>query len=188
MRAIMIALIAASVTLQGCAAISLGAHQPSMDTVVLLRDSGISKLDVGTFSPSPTLPAAADKSVSVRGSTLRPPDKPSFALYLRQSLIADLTAAGKFEPAAPVRVQAELTENKLNAAGASSASAELAATFRVTRNEQLIYEKKFVESPVWKSSFVGAIAFPEAVNHYTESYSQLLLQLYRDDAFIKACR
>lgn len=183
-----IALLTICVGLTGCATISLGPHQPSVDAVVLLRDSGISKVAVGAFSLGAGVSPATDKTLSARGNTLQPPNAGSFVLYLKEALIADLQAADKLDPASAVSIQAQLLENKLSAAGASTANATLAVHFQVMRAGQPLYEKQLVEHPVWKSSFVGAIALPDAINHYTEQYSNLLLQLYRDDDFIKACR
>jgi hypothetical protein len=34
---------------------------------------------------------------------------------------------------------------------------------------------------------VGVVAFPEALNQYTEQYSRLLAKLYADQDFLRAC-
>jgi hypothetical protein len=171
----------------GCATIPVGQHQPGADSVVSLRDSGIAPINVGEFKLADGVNPQIDQSVSVRGRPVQSPNSKSFVLYLKESLIADLRAAGKFDPAAATSIHAELMENALHAAGIALASASLEARFMVYRGDQQVYNKVLHQQSTWESSFVGAIAIPEATNHYTDQYTQLLTQLYSDADFRKAC-
>jgi hypothetical protein len=124
----------------------------------------------------------------LRGNqAIKPQNGKSFVQYLRDSLIADLTSAGKFDPNSAVTVRAELTDNQLHGLGASTADASLAARLWITKGDRTVYDKELKEAHSWPSSFVGMIAFPEAVNQYTELYSALLLKLYVDPEFRSAC-
>lgn len=133
------------------------------------------------------LDAGLDRSVSVRTNPVKPPDGKSFSQYLRDSLLTDLKAAGKYDAASPLTVRAELTENELNA-GISAANAVVAARFRVLRSGQTVYDKLLRQSKGWRGSFMGAVAIPEAINQYTAQYPALLAQLYADPEFLAACR
>ena len=177
-----IGLLLAAYALAGCASGPIGAHQPSLASIHALRQSGMAPAAVGEFSPAAALPPARDKSVSVRGSSLRSPSG-SFAVYLRDALIADLRAAGKYEPAAPTVITGELIRNELAAGGVSTANSALGARFAVTRAGATLYDKAIDVTHEWSSSFVGAIAIPEAINQYTQMYTRLLQKLFADPEF-----
>jgi hypothetical protein len=181
----LLVLLAASV-LTGCATGPIGAHQPNMATVQTLRQSNMGATSVGEFVPAPALKAGRDKSVSVRGSSLKSPSASSFSAYLKDSLIQDLRSAGKYDPAAGTVISGQLTQNDLNAGGISKADATVAAKFVVTRGGASVYDKSISATHEWDSSFVGAIAIPEAINQYTQMYSRLLDKLFADEEFKKA--
>ena len=176
----------AAVALSGCATLKLGDHQPALDTLVALRESGIAALSVGEFKLGSGLSPDLDKHQSSRGNPIYPPAGSTFSGYLRDSLISDLKAAGKFDPASPWTVQAQLTENNLST-GMSSGELALGANFQVIRSGSVVFEKHILQSDSWDSSFVGAIAIPQAMNHYGQAYNSLLSKLYADADFRAAC-
>lgn len=178
--------LVAALALTGCATGPIGAHQSSMETVQTLRQSNMGAASVGEFVPAPTLQAGRDKSVSVRGSSLKSPSANSFSAYLRDSLVQDLRSAGKYDPAAGTVITGQLTQNELNAGGFSKADATVGAKFVVTRGGTSIYDKSISATHEWESSFIGAIAIPEAINQYTQMYSRLLDKLFADEEFRKA--
>ena len=112
------AVLLAVAALTGCASQPIGAHQSTLSTVELVRKATITSVSVGEFTPAPELPAAHDKSVSVRLSTISSPTAGSFAAYLRESLVTELRTAGKYDAAASTVINGQLTHNELNAAGA----------------------------------------------------------------------
>ena len=178
-------LLAASV-LTGCATGPIGAYQPNLATVQSLRQSSMAPTSVGEFVPAATLKSGRDKSVSVRGSSLSSPSANSFSAYLKDALIQDLRSAGKYDAAAGTAISGQLTQNDLNAAGVSKADATVAARFVVTRNGTSVFEKVVTVAHEWESSFMGAIAIPEAINQYTQMYARLLDKLFEDEEFKKA--
>lgn len=175
-----------ALALEGCASITMGAHQPNVDNISALRDSGISKLAVGEFTVAKSVPSSATKAISVRGNSLHPASG-DFGGYLKEALATDLRSADKLDPSATRVVSGEITENKLNPSS-SRGTATLAARFRVSEGQQSIFDKELRVESDWESSFVGAIAIPAAVNNYTGQYALLLNKLYRDEDFRKACR
>jgi hypothetical protein len=179
-----LALLAAG-GLTGCATGPIGAHQSSNETVQSLRHSSMAPASVGEFVPAADLPAGRDKSVSVRGSTLSSPSSGSFAAYLKDALVSDLRSAGKYDAGSGTVISGQLTHNELNAGGMSTANSTLAAKFTVRREGATVFEKLISETREWESSFMGAIAIPNAINNYTEMYSRLLKKFY-DDEEVKA--
>jgi hypothetical protein len=173
--------------LGGCASGPLAAHQPSIENVAVLRQSNISSVAVGEFVLAPGAKRSIDKSVSVRGSSLRAPGG-SFTTYLRDSLTTELQSAGKYDGASSTVVSGQFAENELNAGGVSKADATLAARFVVRRSGANVYEKLLREEREWPSSFIGAVAIPEAINQYTEMYTKLLARLFADEEFKAAIR
>jgi hypothetical protein len=180
------ALILCGGLLTGCASQKLAAHQPSVDSVQSIRNSGMAPVNVGDFKVAPAANVKIDKLVTVRGSQLTSPNNDSFSAYLRESLLTDLKSAGKYDPASALTVSAQLLRNELNAAGFSKADASLGAKFSVARAGTVLFDKDIVAQETWDSSFIGAIAIPDAINHYTDIYSKLLQRLFADEEFKRA--
>jgi len=183
MKFVTIGLLVVCSLFAGCASQRIGAHQASIDNIQLLRQSSASGFAVGEFKPAPDAPSPADKVVTVRGSRLTSPSSDSFASYLRDALVVDLEAAGKYDPASALTISGQLTRNTLNAAGFSKADSTLAAKFSVARGGAIVFDKRIEEQQTWDSSFIGAVAIPEAINHYTEMYTKLLHRLFSDEEF-----
>ena len=186
LRPAMLAALVLAVFASGCATVQVGEHQPSMDTVTSLREPGIGKLNVGEFALAKGVDPAIDRSISSRGAVINPPGAATFSQYLKSALTADLKAAGKFDPSSRLTVRGELTVSQLHT-GISTGSATLAAHIYMLRDENVVFDKVLRQEQEWPSSFVGMVAIPDAINHYTEQYSLLLAQLYSDVSFRKAC-
>jgi hypothetical protein len=182
------ALVAAAALLSGCATVKLGEPAPRLETLQLIREAGIGALAVGDFRPAATLKPAADKSVSARGSTVGSPVGDSFAAYLRESLMAQLRAAGSFDAAAAVSIGGELTRSELHESLTGTSTAAVAARFVVRRGDAIRYEREHTVSAQWQSSFIGAVAIPRAFDEYGDLYRKLVEQLLHDPEFAAACR
>jgi hypothetical protein len=173
--------------LGGCASIKLPAPTPNVENVTVLRNAGIGKTGVSSFTLAAGKKPAIDKSVGVRGSSISP-DQGTFSSYLAATLRSDLQAADKYDANSPTVILGELLDNQLHAAGVSEADAALSVRFRVKRSSDVLYEKVIDQRASWKSSFVGAIAIPDAINHFGEQFRLILLQLYRDPQFQAALK
>ncbi|MBS0375697.1 MAG: hypothetical protein JSR73_14050 [Proteobacteria bacterium] len=179
--------LAAALALGGCVSVPLNEHQATLATIVGLRDGCTQSLAVGDFKAAAALPPADDREVSVRGSTVKPPTGATFSQYLRDSLIRDLKAAGRYSESAPVVVSGELVQNELHGASFSTGTTAVAARFVVMRGGETLLDKVLRDEDQWKSSFMGAVAIPAAINHYTDEFPRLLGHLYVDPDFRKAC-
>src|ERR1041384_5791895 len=109
--------------LAGCANVKLAQPQPAMANVVAARAREAPGIAVGKFSLAAAAKPGTDKQVTVRGSPIAVENNGTFSGYLRETLISDLKAAGKYDAASAVVVEGELTDNTLNAAGIKTADA-----------------------------------------------------------------
>jgi hypothetical protein len=174
--------------LPACVSVKLPPPQPVIENTVALRDAGTDKASVGNFTLAAGKSKGIDQKVTARGSPISVEGGGTFSGFLRQALINDLTSAGRFDPAATTVIEGELIDNTLNAAGTKNASAVLAVRFIVKRDGQTRFDKQVRQEAKWESSFVGAIAIPDAINHFSEQFRLILLKLYRDPEFLKALR
>jgi hypothetical protein len=185
-RALLIALC--TLLLPACVSVKLPPAQPVIENISALRDAGIEKVSVGNFTLAAGAPQSINKSASARGSPISVEGGGTFTDYLRKTLISDLTAAGKYDASGATSIAGELGENTLHAAGVKRADALLAVRFTVMRDGQKSYDKLLRQAAEWQSSFVGAVAIPDAINHFGEQFRLILLQLYRDQEFQRAVR
>lgn len=173
-----LALVGAS----GCVHMTAPGYQPGVaNTEALQRNPG-QKIAVEDFE---ALPDAHDKGISVRGSPLSAPGDGKFSTYLHDAAVRELSTAGRYDAASPVRLSAILTRNDLDA-GIGTGHAVLSARFVVARNGTRVYDRPVQVQHDWDSSFIGAIAIPAAVDNYVAAVQKLLARLFADPEFIRA--
>lgn len=186
-RSAAMAAAAAVLVLTGCAQVKLGAANPSIENIQAAKASGMPPVAVGTFVLAEGVPRSVDEAVSIRSNRFFSPYDSSFAKYLQETLAAELRAAGLLDANAATRISGQLTRSEVEA-GTSSGTASLGAWFVVYRNDAVIYRKQLVEQDSWPSSFVGAVAIPDAANHYAALYRRLVARLLTDEDFRKAMK
>ena len=170
----------------GCST-PLALQQQTFENVQLLAANDIPQMALGEFALAKGLPAGMDKSLGIRADSVTPPAGLTFSGYLKQTLEAELTGAGKLNPSAPVVISGELTRSHVQTSGSNS-SGELGARFHVTRNGTAAFDKELVVTETWPSSFFGAEAIPAAMNHYNGFYPKLVTKLLQDPEFRVAIR
>lgn len=169
----------------GCAAVKLPAPTASADNVQQLRSAAPAPLQTGKFALAAGKDAGMDKiQGGLRGSTVEA-QSGSFSQYLKDQLLAELKAAGVYDERSTTVIEAQLTDSKLDAA-IGTGTGRLAARFTVTRDGKKVYDKELAVSESWDSSFVGAVALPEAINRYGSFYRKLIAELFKDPEFRKA--
>lgn len=171
--------------LSGCAQVPLNAPTPSFDVIEKAKASRTAPVAVGNFQPAPGVNAEIDKYLNVRSNAFFSPYENSFALFLKQTVIADLQASGLYDAASQTTLSGFLTESSLDVP-VDIGKASLGARFVLTRAGQKVFEKELKTSASWESSFIGAIAIPAGVNHYTSLYHQLLGLLLIDPDYRNA--
>ena len=174
-----------SLALAGCGSVPLPEHQPSVEIIQNLRASGIAPIKVGPFTKDPKMPAKQDQSVVSRSVTVISPDNGSFAAYLGNVVKTELEGAGKFDANSDLTVQGVLTANELST-GIGKGKGALGAHFTMTRAGAQVFDKNLVAQQEWEGNFVGAVAIPDAINHYQSLYKELAAKLLSDEDFRKA--
>jgi len=169
--------------LTACSQVPLS-YQPTMRNLETLKAAHIAPATVGDFSLAPKQQSSIDQSVSARAATVVPPNH-SFALFLKEAMIQELQAAGKYDPNSMISINGLLTKNSLEAP-IGTGKGTLAANFTVVREGNRVYDKELEEKAEWPSAFVGAEAIPTAINEYTSLYKKLLGRLFADDDFKRA--
>ncbi|AMO25320.1 hypothetical protein UC35_07920 [Ramlibacter tataouinensis] len=178
---------ASLLALAGCAIAPMGTPIPSVDNIGKARAAGIPPLALGQFALAPGKPPGLDQSISIRTNTVHSPFGSSFSAYLKESLAADLRAAGLLDPASPLVLAGELTDSRIEVP-VGTASGTVAARLTLTRSGTQLYAKELRAQASWQAPFVGVEAVPMAVNHYQELYRQLTRTLLEDPEFQAAVR
>lgn len=143
-------------------------------------------MKVGAFVPGQAVSRSADSSLMVRAGVLNAPGG-SFAKYLGDTVAADLKAAGRYDAGSSLEISGLLTETHVGSMGPHG-HARLAADFTLAREGKAVFGKRVEASSEWSSDFVGAVAIPEAMNHYLGLYQQLVGQLLADKDFRQAAK
>jgi hypothetical protein len=177
--------MAAACALLSACAVALTPHQQTFDNVRLLQGDTIPPMALGKFGLAEGKPASMDKSLGIRAESVKPPEGLTFSGYLRQTLEAELTGAGKLNPSAPIVISGDLTRSNVSTSGENSRGA-LGARFYVTRSGSKVFDKELVVDGEWPSSFFGAEAIPTAMNHYNGFYPKLVNKLLSDSEFRQA--
>ena len=106
--------------------------------------------------------------------------------------LSDLIFVQPYDPPFDIRswqsgavVQGVLTKNELST-GIGTGTGTLGARFTLTRNGAAVYDKDLVAQQLWDGNFIGAIAIPDAINHYQSLYKDLVEKLLADEEFRKA--
>ena len=171
----------------GCAVAPMGMPVPSFDNVARVRAANLPPLALGTFHLAAGKPASMDQRISIRSNTLHSPFGSSFSAYLKESLAADLRAAGVLDPAAALVISGQLTDSQVEVP-ADTATATVAARFVVSRGGAALFDKELRASASWPSSFIGVEAIPMALNRYQVLYRELGAMLVSDPEFQAAVR
>lgn len=174
--------------LSGCINAAYPTPTASLVNIEQVRKQSFAPVSVGSFALGAGLPPELDKGVSVRGSnTMSSPYEGSFAAYLRETLVAELKGAGKYDAAAPVAVSGWLTASELSAGGpGTNGTGRLAARFVVKQAERTLYDNELSVSDNWPSAFMAVEAVPAAFNGYGALYGKLVGKLFADESFRQA--
>lgn len=168
--------------LSACVSVQIPAPSASADNIEKLRAAPIAPAGIGAFVLAPGKPKDMDTTLGgLRGSSMAP-STGSFALHLREQLVAELKAAGLYAPDSKLLIEGQLTDSKVDAA-IGTGTGRLAARFIVKREGQVVFDKELAAESSWESSFVGATAIPLAMNQYGALYKALVGKLIDDPQF-----
>ncbi|MBN8474771.1 MAG: hypothetical protein J0M27_08290 [Sulfuritalea sp.] len=178
-------LIFVGAIMSGCSMMAPN-YSPSIESVQLLKDSGIAGAKVGRFDAKPE--GSNVTGISLRGSTLQSPYGNSYSLYLAEAIKQELILAGKLNPDAGIEITGTLLKNDIDVSGISLASGDISARFMVRKDQAVLYDRIKSARSEWESSFAGAIAIPRGQQEYPRLVQRLLAALYADTDFLKALK
>lgn len=172
-------------SLAGCANFVAGPYSPdyaTLDGLKAAKPGGVQVADV-----QPTDPAAAVNRITLRGAPLVSPHT-TFANYLQQALLRDLSEIGALDSKSDTRVEARVLKNDIDVSGFSvgTGSMDVELTVRHGGTERL--RKVYQASTQFESSFAGAVAIPKGQIEYARLVQTLLRQIYSDPQFVAAIK
>ncbi|WP_232313963.1 hypothetical protein [Ralstonia sp. A12] len=183
-RALWVVLLAAASLLAGCAEMPMSPPKPTIENAAKLRggNPAIGPVEVGKFTLDASQSASLDKGVSIRSNMVRSPVEGSFAQYLRETLRVELQSAGLLDTHSDAVITGTLLDSTVETP-VGTAKAALAARFVVTRAGTVRYDRALRTEASWDSSFIGAVAIPQAAGQYEALYRKLVGTLLDDAAF-----
>jgi hypothetical protein len=170
-----------ALTLGACAMAPVPPPQATLENIQAIRGGTFAAMKVGEFTAGPGAPATMDKRVTVRAGSQAAPSG-SYAKLLGETLAAELQGAGKLDPNAALVVSGVVTDTHVDSS-MPDATARLSAHFTLKKNGAVAFDKTLTTSATWKSSFMGAVAIPDAFNHYNALFPQLVTALLSDPEF-----
>ena len=180
-------IILLGLAMTGCISMKMPEPTATMSNLEKIRGANVVPAKTGSFKLAAGKTPSLDKSVSgLRGSSVSP-HSGSFAEQLRAQLEAELKAAGLYDAQSNATISGELIDSQVDVA-IGTGTAKLSARFIVDQANTRIYDKVLTADASWPSSFVGAIAIPEAINQYTALYQTLIGKLFEDQDFRQALR
>ncbi|WP_219894317.1 hypothetical protein [Aquisediminimonas profunda] len=157
---------------------------PSLETLRILRDQDVPPMALGTFVPASK---AIGRSIAIRLSVMHAPKGRNFAEFLGATFETELKAAGRLDPASPLRLEGVLTESHAGEDFKKGGGA-LGARISLIRNGRPVLAKDYRVDAKWHSDFIGALAIDEAFFQYNALYAQLVRKVLSDPEFISAAK
>ncbi|MDB5432044.1 MAG: hypothetical protein JWP35_3160 [Caulobacter sp.] len=175
-----------ALALSACAMAPLPPPQATLDNIQAVRAANLPLMAIGSFTPAPGHPTQMDRAVVIRAGSQAAPGG-SYARYLGDTIAAELSGAGRLDPTSGLVVSGVITDTYLDS-NMSTARAALSARITLTRAGRVVYDKTLSAQSSWEGNFMGAVAIPDAFNHYTGLFQDLAGKLLADPEFQKAAR
>lgn len=173
-------LLGGLLALAGCSTVA-PIYQPDFTSVNALKNNELASMGVGSV----TLANPGLDKVTIRGGTMKSPYGTSYAGYYKFAIEEQLKQADLWNKDAGTVVTCVVQRNDLDGSGSSTGTADLAAKFLVTRDGKEIYNKVHSIHHEWPSSFVGAIAIPNAMQGYQSAVQKLIDAFFSDPALLQ---
>lgn len=167
--------------LAGCAATPVDPPQTSVNVVRAMLAANIPPLRVGMFRAAPS-GNVDDREIRLRAAGIKAPSGSSFSSHMGETLSEQLRIVGKLDPSSPYEISGTMLENGANPA-IGKAKGILKFDFRLTHDGKPRFEKILSVETQWNSSFIGALAIPEAERQYMGLYPELIAKLVNDPEF-----
>lgn len=174
--------------LSGCT-LKPGLYKPDFNSINELKELNVKSLAVAPTSYQNKWAATQEvEEVNVRGGRLVSPYGETFAEYLKVSLEEHLKSANLYDPTSSLIISAVLLQNEVHANGVITGNADISAKFIVRQGDNTIYEKIHTIHHEWDSSFLAAVAVPNALANYPIAMQKLINSLMSDKDFIESIK
>ena len=125
------------------------------------------------------------ENISVRGNSFSSPYNGNMVNYIETALRQELEKAGLMDPNSKKVLTATVDKNNVDT-GVDKGTGVIGADVTITDNGSTLYHKHVEAMTTWDSSFVGAIAIPNAAAAYPKLVQSFLHKLFSDQDFIAA--
>lgn len=174
--------IVLSVWLSACS-MQTPPYQASLVNVQAIKNTDIKEVSVGSFAVAKSL-----NSISIRGSSMSSSVDKSYGAYLAKALEEELKLAKVWSAVSSNVISGEILTNDIDSSSFSKGLSEISSKFTVTRDGNVLFEKTLSATHQFESSFMGAIAIPNAQASYVPLIQELLKKLFKDEDFISALK
>jgi hypothetical protein len=177
-----ITIVALSLLLTACS-MQAPPYEVSIKNVQNIKKAKVKQVKVGTITSNKQL-----DSISLRGSSMLSPVNKSYGAYLQKALEDELKLAKLLSPVSSTVITGEMLTNDIDVSGFSEGTGEASAKFVVTRDNKVIFDKTISAKHTFESSFIGAIAIPNAQASYVGLVQKLIENLFEDQVFISVLK
>jgi hypothetical protein len=181
-RIIKVSTVALSLLVTACS-MQAPPYQVSLENVQTIKRAKLEKVNVGSITSTKQL-----DSISIRGSSMYAPTNKSYGLYLTKALEDELKLAKLWSGVSSTVITGVMLTNDIDVSGFSEGTGDASAKFVVTRGDKVIFDKIISANHTFESSFIGAIAIPNAQANYVNLIQILIKNLFEDEEFISALK
>lgn len=176
------ALLAALVLTTGCAPLLAPPYAADYETLDRLEATRPGP--VALVKAQPTEPEEKVNTVRLRSARLLSPSG-SFAQYLQDALMRDLSEISVYDPKAPTRIAARILVNEIDL-GVINGTGRMDVEVTVTRDGTQRLRKTYRAETAFDSSYASIVAVPAGQAAYPRLVRALLRQVYADPQFVAA--
>lgn len=183
MNSFRLLLISALVLLMtGCGALKAPAYSPDYQALDSLKNKKLVNVSVARVEPSD--PEHKVNIIPLRAMSLVA-EQGTFSAYLESALIEDLSQMGIYQADSGIQISAELVENNIDISSFSTGVGKIVINLEILKSGNGVFQKEYVGTTEFESSFAGAVAIPKAQTEYPFLVRAVLKQVYSDPEFIK---
>jgi len=174
--------LAAAVLATGCAPLLAPPYAADYETLDRLEATRPGMVALAKAQPSD----ANDKvnTVRLRSARLLSPSG-SFAQYLQDAMMRDLSEISVYDPKAPTRIAARVLVNEIDL-GVINGAGRMEVEITVTRDATQRLRKTYRAETAFDSSYASIVAVPAGQAAYPRLVRALLRQVYADPQFVAA--
>jgi len=177
-----ISIVTLSFLISACS-IQAPPYDASIENVQTIKRAKVNQVNVGEITSPKKL-----NSISLRGSSLSSPVDKSYGAYLSKALTSELKLAKIWSGVSSTIITGEILTNDIDISSFSTGTGEISAKFIITRDGKELFNKIISAEHQFESSFMGAIAIPNAQESYIDLIQKLIKTLFEDDNFVTALK